>query len=93
MTIADSKYRFVMIDVGAYGKDSDVGILQNSKIYHHIEKGSLKLPNMKVLPNSSSLAPFVFIGDEAFPLRENIMRPFPKRQLNDEDKSNYNYRL
>lgn len=93
MAIADAKYKFIMVDIGAYGKDSDGGVLQNSKIYNSIEKASLKLPNPKSLPNFSSVAPFVFIGDEAFPLKEHLLRPFPRKQLDDEDKSYYNYRL
>lgn len=39
------------------------------------------------------MVPFVFIGYEAFPLREHLLRPFPKKQLSDEEKSYYNYRL
>nr|XP_049697636.1 uncharacterized protein LOC126054840 isoform X2 [Helicoverpa armigera] len=36
--------------------------------------------------------PFVFIGDEAFPLMENFMRPYPRDQL-DQQKRIFNYRL
>lgn len=93
LAIVDANYRFMLIYIGAYGKDSDGGVLHNSKIYHRIEKGTLKVPNTKLLPNTTNMAPFVFIGDEAFPLREHLLRPFPKKQLGDEDKSYYNYRL
>lgn len=79
MAIADAKYKFIMVDIGAYGKDSEGGVLQNSKIYNLIEKGSLKLSNAKPLPNFSTEAPFVFIEDEAFPLKEHLLRPFPKK--------------
>jgi len=44
MAVVDANYKFVMIDVGAYGKDSDDGVLSNSTFYQHIENGSLKLP-------------------------------------------------
>jgi len=92
--IVDANYRFMLIDIGAYaGKDSYSGVLHNSKIYHRIDKGTLKVPNAKLLPNTTNMAPFVFIGDEAFPLREHLLRPFPKKQLSDENKSYYNYRL
>ena len=93
LAIVDANYRFMLIDIGAYGKDSDGGVLHNSKIYHRIEKGTLKVPNTKLLPITTNMAPFVFIGDEAFPLREHLLRPFPKKQLGDEDKSYFNYRL
>jgi len=80
MTVADASYRFLMIDVGRYGKDSDGGVMVNSKFYQRIENGSLKLSNKIKLPNSNVLAPFVFIGDEAFPLRNYLMRPFPRKR-------------
>lgn len=93
MAVADANYRFLMIDVGAYGKDSDGSVMSNSNFYKRIESGSLKLPNETKLPNSNNSAPFVFIGDEAFPLRNYLMRPFPRKQYQDNEKTYYNYRL
>lgn len=46
------------------------------------------------MPNSNIIAPFVFIGDEAFPLRDYLMRPFPRNQLQDnQEKAVFNYNL
>ncbi|CAK1590299.1 unnamed protein product [Parnassius mnemosyne] len=36
--------------------------------------------------------PFVFLGDEAFGLQKHILRPFPNKSLNKEERI-YNYRL
>lgn len=66
-----------MIDVGAYGKDSDVGVLANWAIYESIINGKLALLGDKLLLNGDFEAPFVFVGDEAFPLRTYRMRPLP----------------
>ncbi|XP_060845266.1 uncharacterized protein LOC132924841 [Rhopalosiphum padi] len=93
MAVADANYKFIMIDVGAYGKDSDGGILSNSNILKRLENKTLKLPYPKKLPNSNVTGPYTFIADEAFPLRTYIMRPYPRRLLNDENKSYFNYRL
>lgn len=37
--------------------------------------------------------PYVFVADEAFPLKEFLMRPFPGAQLVTENKKVFNYRL
>lgn len=94
MAVVDAKYSFVMIDVGAYGKDSDAGVFANSSINHAITNGIINLPNDKELPNGTIKASFVFVGDEAFPLRTYLMRPYPWRQAQNNDQARYfNYRL
>lgn len=93
MAVADANYRFIMIDVGSYEKDCDGSVLRNTTFYQRLENGTLKLPNQNNLPDSNLIAPYVFIGDEAFPLRNYIMRPFPRKQLEENSKSYYNYRL
>lgn len=93
LAVADANYKFIMIDVGSYGKDSDGGVLSNSNILKRLENKTLKLPFPKALPNSNIFSPYTFIADEAFPLRTYIMRPYPKRLLNNENKNYFNYRL
>jgi len=93
MAVVDAKYRFIMINVGGYGKDSDSGILCNTNFHQRLENGTLKLPIERKLNNSDILAPYVFVGDEAFPLRNYLMRPFPRKQAQETKKSYYNYRL
>ncbi|PNF38452.1 hypothetical protein B7P43_G04032 [Cryptotermes secundus] len=94
LAIVDAKYRFLMVDVGAYGKDSDAGVFCNSVIHQNIRNGSLPLPKDKQLPNFEQNSPFVFIGDEAFPLRTYLLRPYPGRRVqNNEAASYFNYRL
>lgn len=92
MAVSDANYKFTMIDVGGYGKDSDGGILSASNMYQRLENESLKIPGEKKLPNFNVKAPYVFIADEAFPLRNYLMRPFPRLQAQQNDKMYYNYR-
>lgn len=54
--------------------------------------GELGLPGPLQLPGTALELPLVFVGDEAFPLLENLMRPYPKRGLC-LSKRIFNYRL
>lgn len=52
----------------------------------------INLPSDRCLPDTNETIPFHFIGDEAFPLNEQMMRPFPGRTLTN-DRRIFNYRL
>ncbi|KAE9528478.1 hypothetical protein AGLY_012049 [Aphis glycines] len=71
--VADANYKFIMIDVGAYRKDSDADVLENLNILKRLENKTLKLPYPKKLPNSYVTGPYIFIADEAFPLRTYLI--------------------
>lgn len=92
LAVADSECKFVIIDVGAEGRQSDGGTLKNSDFGSALIEGSLGIPALACLPCTSTNVPYVFIGDEAFQLRRDFMRPFPARQL-DDSRRIFNYRL
>ncbi|XP_039511834.1 protein ALP1-like [Pimephales promelas] len=77
MAAADANYRFIYIDVGAFGRESDGGVLGRSAFGSRLAEGKLNLPADGVLPGTTTPSPFFFLGDEAFPLQENLMRPYP----------------
>ncbi|CAH1990945.1 unnamed protein product [Acanthoscelides obtectus] len=58
-----------------------------------LENGSLHLPPDQFLPGTTQLAPCVILGDEAFPLKRYLMRPFPGSQVDDPANKQFNYRL
>lgn len=93
LAVTDSENKYIIIDVGAYGKDSDGGVLSNSSFYQKLENGYIQLPPAEPLPNSNIVAPYVFLGDEAFPLKTFIMRPYPRSQATDVTKRRFNKRL
>lgn len=49
--------------------------------------------DITILTGGDRVAPYVFIGDEAFPLKKWLMRPIPGRSLDTHAKKVYNYRL
>ncbi|KAA8582386.1 hypothetical protein FQN60_009126, partial [Etheostoma spectabile] len=58
---------------------SDGGVLANSTFGRALLDGTVGLPQDALLPGAEHLGPqpHVFVADEAFPLRHNLMRPFP----------------
>lgn len=92
MAVADANYKFVLIDVGAPGRHCDSRVFKNSPMGHHLEGGTLNLPGPVRLPRSNKVAPHVFVGDEAFQLREDFLRPYPAQGLTPEARV-FNYRL
>ncbi|KAK0142027.1 Protein ALP1-like [Merluccius polli] len=94
LAVVDAKYCFRLIDVGNYGRASDGGTLANSAFGRALQDGTLSLPADSVLPAAEDLGPLphVFVADEAFPLRRNLMRPFPGIHPPGR-KRTFNYRL
>lgn len=92
LAITDSKYRFIYVDIGAYGNESDSTIFHNSKLYDLLMKGSLPIPISKPLSGFQEPVPFVFVGDEAFSISNNVMRPYSGKHLTVKQRI-FNYRL
>ena len=90
--LADARYRFIAIDVGAYGKQSDGGIFRHSSLYQFLSSNNFNMPNAKKLPLSDVERSFVILGDEAYPLLIYLRRPYPRRQLT-ESRRLFNYCL
>lgn len=92
MACCDADYKFTHVDIGAYGHENDAGIFRRSEFGQQILEEKFQVPAASRLPNSDITAPFFFVGDEAFPLRCNLMRPYPGQYL-DVRKRIFNYRL
>lgn len=94
--LADSKCRFLSIDVGAYGRQSDSGILGNSPLHEKLQDRNI-MPDDKPLPYSENLVPptpvpHVILGDQGYPLKPYLLKPYT-RQSATEDELHFNYRL
>ncbi|CAI5670000.1 unnamed protein product [Oreochromis niloticus] len=71
-----------VVDAG-YRRCSDGGILVNSTFGQALRAGTLHLPPDQPLPGGEhrGAQPHVFVADEAFPLRRELIRAFPGRLL------------
>ena len=63
--------------------------------YGTISIDNINLPEPEPLRDDDRQTPipYMFVGDEAFPLKPYLMRPFPGRSLDSQEKRIFNYRL
>ncbi|KAK7095652.1 hypothetical protein V1264_005034 [Littorina saxatilis] len=92
LALVDADYKVIAYDLGVNGRNNDAGIFGNSELYHHLEENTLNVPPPRPLPGRQEESPFVLVGDEAFPLKTYLLKPYPGRDLTDERKI-FNYRL
>lgn len=79
LAIVDHDYCFRYISVGAGGRNSDGGIFRDSQIYEKLENG--------LLPSDGFI-----VGDDAFPLKPYLLKPYSHKPLEAKQKI-FNYRL
>ncbi|CAH1982820.1 unnamed protein product [Acanthoscelides obtectus] len=77
LAVVDSKYRFIFCDIGSQGRISDGGILRNSVLWKNICENKMNFPPPCPLPGLNVDLSYVFLGDGAFALSENLMKPYP----------------
>ena len=92
MALADSNYRFLWTQVGDVGSSSDGQIWNHCELHHALQNGVLGVPEADPLPGDDVNTPYYVIGDEAFALRTWLMKPFPRRGL-DNGQLIFSYRL
>ena len=100
MAVVGPDAEFIFADVGCQGRISDGGVLRNTEFYQALEASKLNIPDPKPLPVNELMSsedwnpttPHYFVGDDAFSLTPNIMKPYPKRGLTEEQRI-FNYRL
>lgn len=87
--IANVNYKFIYVDVGSFGKDSDPTIFRNSSLWRRMKSNDLDIP----APSGIGIAlPYAFVGNEAFGLNKHLLRPYSSTHL-PVNKSIFNYRL
>ncbi|KAI0229409.1 hypothetical protein LSAT2_020154 [Lamellibrachia satsuma] len=92
VALVDANYKFLYVNVGAAGRDGDAGVFSNSSLKKALDDNSLNVPSPLTLEGTTNKLHHHIVGDDAFPLRVDIMKPYPHRNL-DKPKLIFNYRL
>ena len=81
MALVDANYRFLYCNIGVNGRISDGGVYRRCNLSELVDdpQNPLSIPNKKPLPGRNTSVPYVFIADEAFPLKEHILEPYANR--------------
>lgn len=92
LAIADADCNFLAVDVGCNGRISDGGVFAKSPIASLMDNPMYGWPRPSVVRGIGVPIPYFLIGDDAFPLRTSLVKPYSHRQLNRPERV-FNYRL
>lgn len=92
LAVVDADYKFIFVDIGAYGKDCDSSILQRTEFWEKLTNGKLNIPNARPLTPGGLKVPYVFVGDNAFAMNEHILKDYSGHNLSVKQRV-FNYRL
>ena len=73
--LVDAKYKFLSVDF-VHGRQSDSGGFSQYNLYQHLESGSFPFPHLKQIPGTTTKLPYVILGDQGYPLKDYLMRPY-----------------
>uniref|UniRef100_A0A182W805 DDE Tnp4 domain-containing protein n=1 Tax=Anopheles minimus TaxID=112268 RepID=A0A182W805_9DIPT len=76
--VADANCKFIVVDVGEYGSRSDSRVFNSSNFYELIRSNQLNIPPPKLLPGITISVPHVFVGNQGYPLKPFLIRPYPQ---------------
>ncbi|GFG39557.1 hypothetical protein Cfor_00987 [Coptotermes formosanus] len=93
LALADANALFTTVHVGYFGKNSDGSMFRGSTLGHAgPEELHILCPASVPMDESDEMFPCYFVTDEAFPLKVNVTRPYPRRMLANKRRM-FNYRL
>ena len=82
LALVDALCRILYVDVGLYDRISEGGVFSSCSLSTALESNLLHIPvECKLLGSSCTVTPFVFVADDAFPLKTYIMKLFGSKNL------------
>ena len=93
LALVDADYKFIFIDVGCNGRISDGGVFRNSPLSKALSssRNPLGILESRDIEPGRKI-PYVIVADDAFPLKEYIMKPYGLRNLTVHQRV-FNYHL
>ena len=76
MSMANANHEFLNCDIGTNGRVSDEGVTENTKFYKKLLHEELNFPLPIKPKNSTNDLPYVFLVNEAFALRKDLLKLF-----------------
>ena len=73
------------MDIGAEGRSSDGGVYAVCTLERTITDKILQFSEAECPPGSTTPLPLALVGDEAFPLRSYLMRPYPGHRVGEDE--------
>lgn len=74
MALVDAHCKFMYVDVGACGRASDGGVWDRCTLKEAVDSDVLGIPSSENIPFTNRKCPFVFVGDDAFLLKEYLIK-------------------
>jgi hypothetical protein len=81
LALLDANYKFVIIDAGSYGRNSDGNIFCQVILREVLQNETLILSADVLLTENGEPQPHIIVGDEAFPLESCLLRPYSKSNV------------
>lgn len=81
LAVVDANYKFLCASVGTGGCESDASLFAHSDLCRVMDRGILNFPPPEPLPNTDIEMPYMLVGDGGFPLRSDLMKPYPCSQM------------
>ncbi|XP_057662272.1 uncharacterized protein LOC130897442 [Diorhabda carinulata] len=93
LAIVDASYNFIYANIGCQRRISDGGVFNNTSFKEQLDTNALHLPPPCPLPGRQLPMQYCLVGDEAFQLTVNLMKPFSGTYARGYKERIFNYRL
>ncbi|KAK4295466.1 hypothetical protein Pmani_031986 [Petrolisthes manimaculis] len=92
IALVDADSKFMYVDVDTCERATESGVWDRCTLKEAVDSNVLSIPPPENIPSTNRKCPFIFVGDDAFPLKEYLMKPYPGQPESNETQI-FNYRL